>query len=155
MKRVDLVFRAEFEFRIKPANPCWGTGFGWGTNTKPVPQPQVNPRLNPRVSDTRADPYQERPKRPGTPSRLSGDGVQTCVAHTHKRCSMGPRMQKVQTYKTTLSSSERGKQPLTTLARLLCRKKPGEELLSDLYPRLQGGFQLYHPYMHTPRQPIS
>ncbi len=87
MKRVDLVFRAEFEFRIKPANPCWGTGFGWGTNTKPVPQPQefefrikpanpcwgtgfgwgtntkpvpqpqVNPRLNPRVSDTRADPY--------------------------------------------------------------------------------------------------
>src|SRR6266511_1117555 len=59
MKRVDLVFRAEFEFRIKPANPCWGTGFGWGTNTKPVPQPQVNPRLNPRVSDTRADPYNQ------------------------------------------------------------------------------------------------
>ena len=45
---------------LNPSNPwypCWGTGFRWGTNVKPVPQPQANLCTYPRVSHTHGNPY--------------------------------------------------------------------------------------------------
>ena len=40
-----------------PPTCVWGTGLRGGTKAQPVPQPQLNPWIYPRVSPTRGNPY--------------------------------------------------------------------------------------------------
>jgi len=62
-------FRAEFESGSNPPTRGWGTGFHWGKNFQPVPQPQTNPGTYPRVSKTRGNPYSEPLSSAPAPSR--------------------------------------------------------------------------------------
>ena len=49
-------FRIWKNVTYPPTRP-WGTGFTWGTDDQPVPQPRQNPSVYPGVLATRANPY--------------------------------------------------------------------------------------------------
>ena len=55
-RKSNHVTKCDRSHTDNPATRSAGTGFGWGTNVKPVPQPQTNPGTYPRVSKTRGDP---------------------------------------------------------------------------------------------------
>src|SRR5258705_10072598 len=45
LRRVDRVFRAEFESRSNPSTRGWGTGLGWIQMSNPYPNPRLTRTL--------------------------------------------------------------------------------------------------------------